>query len=93
MPKNPTLHLESTIPSYPTARPSRDLIVVEQAGEEHWTGDSIFENGWQSFHTKKDRGLKPKTPFHECKPGRYKIAEKVVDTFGNDAMKIIEVSI
>ena len=57
------------------------------------TGDFIFENEWQIFHTKKDRGLKPKTPFHECKPGRYKIAEKVVDTFGNATMKIIEVSV
>ena len=33
--------LKSTIPSYPTARPSRDLIVAEQAAEEHWKGDFI----------------------------------------------------
>jgi len=29
----------------------------------------------------------------ECIPGRRKIAVKVVDIFGNDTMKIIEVSI
>ena len=66
---------------------------TEQTGEEHWARDFIFENEWQSFHTKKDRGLKLKTPFHECNPGRYKIAAKVVDIFGNDTMKIIEVSV
>lgn len=58
-----------------------------------WTGDFIFENEWQSFRTKKDRSLDLKTPFHECEPGSYKVAVKVVDIFGNDTMKIIEVRV
>ncbi|MDH5525633.1 MAG: AF1514 family protein [Desulfobulbaceae bacterium] len=61
--------------------------------EEYWTGDYIFENEWQSFRTKKDRSLELKTPFHECAKGRYKVAIKVVDIFGNDTMKIVEVSV
>ena len=61
--------------------------------EEIWTGDFIFENEWQSFRTKKDRSLDLKTPFHECEPGQYKVAVKVVDIFGNDTMKIIEVRV
>jgi hypothetical protein len=61
--------------------------------EEQWTGDFIFENEWQSFRTKKDRSLELKTPFHECKPGRRKIAAKVVDIFGNDTMTIIDVNV
>ncbi|MFA4839282.1 MAG: site-specific DNA-methyltransferase, partial [Candidatus Neomarinimicrobiota bacterium] len=59
--------------------------------EERWTGDYIFENEWQSFRTKKDRSLEMKSIFHECAPGRRKIAVKVVDIFGNDTMTIIEV--
>ncbi|HPA57322.1 MAG TPA: site-specific DNA-methyltransferase, partial [bacterium] len=61
--------------------------------EEKWTGDYIFENEWQSFRTKKDRSLELITPFHECKPGRYKVAIKVVDIFGNDTMKIVDVMV
>jgi len=93
MPKNLALHLESTIPSYMTARHSRDQIAVAHAGERHWTGDFIFENEWQSFHTKKYWGLKLKTSVHECLMGRYRIAAKVVDIFGNDTMKVIDVSV
>jgi len=61
--------------------------------EEVWTGDYIFENEWQSFRTKKDRSLELKSVFHECVQGRRKIAVKVVDIFGNDTMKIVEVNI
>ncbi len=61
--------------------------------EEQWTGDYIFENEWQSFRTKKDRSLEPKSVAHKCSPGRRKIAVKVVDIFGNDTMTIVEVSV
>lgn len=74
----------------------REIVRVkdEASGEieEKWTGDFIFENEWQSFRTRKDRSLELKTPFHECEPGRYKVAVKVVDIFGNDTMKIITVN-
>ncbi|MEA3347779.1 MAG: site-specific DNA-methyltransferase, partial [Pseudomonadota bacterium] len=75
----------------------REIITIknEETGEleEHWTGDFVFENEWQSFRTKKDRSLELKTPFHECAFGRYKVAVKVVDIFGNDTMKIVGVSV
>jgi hypothetical protein len=61
--------------------------------EEVWTGDFIFENEWQSFRTKKDRSLELTSVFHECAPGRRKIAVKVVDIFGNDTMTIIDVNV
>ena len=61
--------------------------------EEVWTGDYVFENEWQSFRTKKDRSLEFKSVFRECPSGRRKIAVKVVDIFGNDTMKIVEVTI
>ena len=60
---------------------------------EQWTGDYIFENEWQSFRTKKDRTLELKTPWHECKAGRRKVAVKIIDIFGNDTMKVIDINV
>jgi hypothetical protein len=64
-----------------------------QEFEEVWTGDYIFENEWQSFRTRRDRSIELRSVFHECEPGRRKIAVKVVDIFGNDTMTIIEINI
>ncbi len=61
--------------------------------EEVWTGDFVFENEWQSFRTKKDRSLEFKSAYYPCSKKRQKIAVKVVDIFGNDTMKIIEVRV
>jgi len=63
---------------------------LEKEYEEKWTGDYIFENEWQSFRTKKKRDLEMKTPLRKI-VGKKKIAIKVVDIFGNDTMKIIEI--
>lgn len=75
----------------------RELIKVKSSDtdeiEERWTGDYIFENEWQSFRTKKDRKLELTSVYNEYGAGRHKIAVKVVDIFGNDTMKIIEVTI
>ncbi len=75
----------------------REIIRVKNedtaAWEERWTGDYIFENEWQSFRTKRDRSLELTSVFHECAPGRRKIAVKVVDIFGNDTMTIVDVSV
>ena len=67
----------------------------EKTGEfkEEWSGDYIFENEWQSFRTKKDKTLELTSVARELEKGTHKIAVKVVDIFGNDTMKIIEVNI
>ena len=75
----------------------REIIRVQNPGsgewEEVWTGEYIFENEWQSFRTKKDRSLELRSVFHECTPGRRKLAVKVVDIFGTDTMTIVEVTV
>jgi site-specific DNA-methyltransferase (adenine-specific)/adenine-specific DNA-methyltransferase len=69
-------------------------IKKEDGGvKEAWSGNYIFENEWQSFRTKKDRSIELKSIAYECEKGRRKIAVKVVDIFGNDTMKVIEVNI
>ena len=62
--------------------------------EEQWTGSYIFENEWQSFRTRKNRELELTTASHTYeKPGRYTIAVKVIDIFGNDTMSLTPVSV
>jgi site-specific DNA-methyltransferase (adenine-specific)/adenine-specific DNA-methyltransferase len=62
--------------------------------EERWTGAYIFENQWQSFRTRKDQELELKSAVHHYdKPGRYVIAVKVIDIFGNDTMTLVPVTV
>jgi site-specific DNA-methyltransferase (adenine-specific)/adenine-specific DNA-methyltransferase len=62
--------------------------------EERWTGAYIFENEWQSFRTRQDRELELTSASHVyAKPGRYVVAVKVIDIFGNDTMTLVPVTI
>ena len=65
--------------------------------EEEWTGNYVFENEWQSFRGKykinKSEKLELKSSYREITKNKTKVAVKVVDIFGNDTMKVIEVKI
>lgn len=62
--------------------------------EDRWTGGYIFENEWQSFRTRKQRDLELITAEHTYdRPGRYTVAVKVVDIFGNDTMTLVPVNV
>jgi hypothetical protein len=73
----------------------REIIKVMEGGEEKevWTGDYIFDNEWQSFRTKKNRNLELTSAPKVVQKGTYKVAVKVVDIFGNDTTKVIDVKI
>ena len=62
--------------------------------EEQWTGGYIFENEWQSFRTRQSRELELKTAAHTYgSQGRYMVAVKVIDIFGNDTMTLVPVNV
>jgi DNA modification methylase len=80
--------------------PLSSVVPLLQAGdefidfEERWTGAYIFENEWQSFRTRRDRNLELTTVSHTyAKPGRYTVAIKVIDIFGNDTMTLVPVNV
>jgi len=65
--------------------------------EEEWTGNYVFENEWQSFRGKyklnKGEKLELKSSQREIAKDKTKVAVKVVDIFGNDTMKVLEVKV
>ena len=79
----------------PGQEPSqRELELPAEDFEERWTGAYIFENEWQSFRTRQSRDLELKTATHTYdNPGRYVIAVKVIDIFGNDTMTLVPVTV
>ena len=62
--------------------------------EERWSGGYIFENEWQSFRTRQVRELELSTAEHVyAQAGRYTVAVKVIDIFGNDTMTLVPVNV
>ncbi len=62
--------------------------------EEVETGGYIFENEWQSFRTRQSRELELTSATHAYdRSGRYTVAVKVIDIFGNDTMTLVPVNV
>jgi adenine-specific DNA-methyltransferase len=75
-------------------RPEVVRVVENGRAREVSTGNYIFENGWQSYRTRKNRSLELTSGKHIYKKsGQYKIAVKVIDIFGNDTTRVVEVEI
>jgi DNA modification methylase len=66
---------------------------------DYWAVDWDFQNdtfmpAWMDYRTKQDRSLKLQTDTHTfAGPGTYKVMIKVVDIFGNDTSKVVEVKV
>ncbi len=74
----------------------KEIIRLEQDGlkVDTWTGRYIFENQWQDFRSRGNRELQTSSAKHTYDtPGTYKIAVKVVDVFGNDTTKVVELKV
>jgi hypothetical protein len=61
--------------------------------EQVATGRNIFDNQWQSFKTKTEKIELVSSKYEYPKPGKYKIAVKVIDVFGNDTTRIFELNV
>jgi site-specific DNA-methyltransferase (adenine-specific)/adenine-specific DNA-methyltransferase len=83
----------SGVASLPGFEPPQGELAMPEF-EERWTGGYIFENEWQSFRTRQNRELELKTAEHTYdRPGRYTVAVKVIDIFGNDTMTLVPVNV
>ena len=74
----------------------KEILTIREDGinKQIWTGNYVFENEWQSFRTsKKGDVLELKTVEKEISKDTTLVAVKVIDIFGNDTMKILEVKI
>jgi site-specific DNA-methyltransferase (adenine-specific)/adenine-specific DNA-methyltransferase len=83
----------SGVASLPVPKPGEGEPAMLEF-EERWTGGYIFENEWQSFRTRQSRDLELKTALHTYdRAGRFTVAVKVIDIFGNDTMTLVPVNV
>jgi site-specific DNA-methyltransferase (adenine-specific)/adenine-specific DNA-methyltransferase len=83
----------SGVASLPGFEPPQGELALPHF-EERWTGGYIFENEWQSFRTRQNRDLELTTAEHTYdRAGRYTVAVKVIDIFGNDTMTLVPVNV
>jgi site-specific DNA-methyltransferase (adenine-specific)/adenine-specific DNA-methyltransferase len=92
VPKGAGVTVQGHLPGQEPAQ--RELELPASEFEDRWTGAYIFENEWQSFRTRRNRELELTSAEHTFeKPGRYTIAVKVIDIFGNDTMTLVPITV
>lgn len=98
--KKLTVRLKDFIIANPEYLPDevRDKIKKFSDYIDYWAVDwdyhnDTFHNGWQSFRTRKNPKLETKATHTYEQTGTYKVLVRVVDIFGNDTTKLVEVRV
>lgn len=98
--KKVTVKLKDFIIANPEYLPEEVRDKIKKFGDyiDYWSVDwdfrgDTFHNGWQSFRTRKEPKLETSASNSYEKSGKKQILVKVVDIFGNDTTKMIEVKI
>ena len=93
-----TIELKDFIIANPEYVPDDVRVRIKRFTDyiDYWAVDfdyknDTFRNGWQSFRTRKHPALETSSYHYFEKPGKYQVLVKVVDIFGNDTNKLIEV--
>lgn len=55
--------------------------------------DDTFHNEWQSYRTRKEKGILRETTHTYPEPGSYRVVVKVIDILGNDTTKLLTVEV
>jgi hypothetical protein len=55
--------------------------------------DDTFHNEWQTYRTRKDKGLERQTSHKYEAPGSYRVVVKVIDILGNDTTRLLTVEV
>ena len=61
--------------------------------EQVATGRNIFDNQWQSFKTNSEKIELTSSKYQYPKAGKYKVAVKVIDVFGNDTTRVFDINV
>ncbi|MEI7512947.1 MAG: DNA methyltransferase [Candidatus Uhrbacteria bacterium] len=75
----------------------REKITKWTAWIDYWAvdfnfRDDTFHNEWQSYRTRKEKGIESKVRHTYPEPGTYHVQVKVIDILGNDTTRTITVT-
>lgn len=55
--------------------------------------DDTFHNEWQSYRTRKEKGIARQTSHTYAEAGKHRVVVKVIDILGNDTTKLLAVEV
>lgn len=92
--KNFIIPNEDLVPDEVRQKIKRGSDYVDFWGVDWDFQGDTFHNQWQSYRTRKHPALRLESDWHTYdRPGQYQVMVKVIDIFGNDTTKLLQVDV